>query len=82
MYETERKTNGLIPTMFIPTVTKAKSLEKTLRKRYNWPLKCGLIPDNIKLLSSYQIRAHVTNLSKLFVNDSNETFDYSIRRVF
>ena len=76
MYETRRKTNNLIPTMFSRTVTKATSLENTLRKCYNWLLKFDLIPDNIKLLSSYQIRGHVTNISKLYVTDSNETFYY------
>ena len=76
MYETRRKTNGLTPTMFSGTVTKAKPLANTLRKFYNWLLKLDLIPDNIKFFSSYQIRAQATNKLKLYVMDRNEAFDY------
>ena len=76
MYEIRRKTNGLMPNEFSRTVTKNRSLENTLRKCFNWILKFGLIPDNIKRLSLYQIRANVTNISKVYVITSNETFDY------
>ena len=75
-YETRSKRNSRIQTKFSQTVTKAKSLQNTLRKCYNWLLKFELIPDNIKLLSSYQIWAHVTNILKLNLIYSNETFDY------
>ena len=69
------KTERLLQPKLCRTILKKKLMEKVLRTAYNWLEHMSLIPDYLKMMSSFSLKQYISQLSLLYVIDNKSLFD-------